>query len=99
MSRVAFPTAAIVSLLYLMADGALAETAVVGIEGVVGVPLSMGSESTPRRGTPSMDHGLCVRCRTDQSVLILPDRRLRPERFSTSEQRLLSPRADHHNGH
>jgi CRP-like cAMP-binding protein len=49
MSHVYFPTTAIVSLLYVMEDGASAEIAVVGNEGVVGVALFMGGESTPSR--------------------------------------------------
>lgn len=44
-----FPTTSIVSLLYVMEDGASAEIAVVGYEGIVGVPLFMGGESTPSR--------------------------------------------------
>jgi CRP-like cAMP-binding protein len=41
-----FPTTAIVSLLYVMENGASAEIAVVGNEGLVGVSLFMGGEST-----------------------------------------------------
>lgn len=44
-----FPTTSIVSLLYVMHDGASAEIAVVGNEGVVGIALFMGGESTPSR--------------------------------------------------
>jgi CRP-like cAMP-binding protein len=44
-----FPTNSIVSLLYVLADGASAEIAVVGNEGVVGVSLFMGGETTPSR--------------------------------------------------
>jgi CRP-like cAMP-binding protein len=44
-----FPTASIVSLLYVMQDGASAEIAVVGHEGVVGISLFMGGETTPSR--------------------------------------------------
>ena len=44
-----FPTTAIVSLLYVMEDGASAEIAVVGNEGMVGVALFMGGETTPSR--------------------------------------------------
>jgi CRP-like cAMP-binding protein len=44
-----FPTTAIVSLAYVMADGATAEIAVVGNEGVVGIALFMGGETTPSR--------------------------------------------------
>ncbi len=47
--RVYFPTTAIVSLLYTMADGASAEIAVVGNEGIIGVSLFMGGETTPSR--------------------------------------------------
>jgi CRP-like cAMP-binding protein len=49
MSHVYFPTTAIVSLLYVLEDGASAEIAVVGNEGIVGIALFMGGESTPSR--------------------------------------------------
>jgi CRP-like cAMP-binding protein len=49
LSHVYFPTSAIVSLLYVMENGASAEIAVVGREGIVGVALFMGGESTPSR--------------------------------------------------
>lgn len=49
MGHVYFPTTAIVSLLYVMEDGASAEIAVVGNEGIVGVSLFMGGETTPSR--------------------------------------------------
>ena len=42
-----FPTTAIVSLHYVMESGASAETAGVGNEGVVGISLFMGGETTP----------------------------------------------------
>jgi len=44
-----FPTSSIVSLLYVMENGASAEIAVVGNEGVVGIALFMGGETTPSR--------------------------------------------------
>lgn len=44
-----FPTDSIVSLLYVMEDGASAEIAVVGNEGGIGVALFMGGETTPSR--------------------------------------------------
>jgi CRP-like cAMP-binding protein len=44
-----FPTDAIVSLLYVMKDGASAEIAIVGNEGIVGIALFMGGETTPSR--------------------------------------------------
>jgi len=49
LSHVYFPTTAIVSLLYVMANGASAEIAVVGNEGLVGISVFMGGESTPSR--------------------------------------------------
>jgi CRP-like cAMP-binding protein len=49
LSHIYFPTSAIVSLLYVMEDGASAEIAVVGNEGLVGISLFMGGESTPSR--------------------------------------------------
>lgn len=49
MAYVYFPTTAIVSLLYVLEDGASAEIAIVGHEGIVGVSLFMGGESTPSR--------------------------------------------------
>ena len=49
LRHVYFPTTSIVSLLYVMADGASAEIAVVGNEGMVGVALFMGGETTPSR--------------------------------------------------
>lgn len=49
MHHVYFPTNSIVSLLYVMEDGASAEIAVVGHEGVVGISIFMGGGSTPSR--------------------------------------------------
>jgi CRP-like cAMP-binding protein len=49
LSHVYFPTSAIVSLLYVMEDGASAEIAVAGFEGIVGISLFMGGETTPSR--------------------------------------------------
>ncbi|MET0498483.1 MAG: Crp/Fnr family transcriptional regulator [Steroidobacteraceae bacterium] len=49
MQCVYFPTTAIVSLLYVMEDGDSAEIAVVGKDGVVGISLFMGGNSTPSR--------------------------------------------------
>lgn len=48
--HVYFPADCIVSLLYVMEDGASAEIAVVGPEGVVGIALFMGGDTTPSRG-------------------------------------------------
>jgi len=62
LSHVYFPTTAIVSLLYVMEDGASAEIAVVGNEGIVGISLFMGGESTPSRAVvQSAGKGLRLR--------------------------------------
>jgi CRP-like cAMP-binding protein len=53
-----FPTTAIVSLLYVMEDGASAEIAIVGNEGILGISLFMGGETTPSRAVvQSAGHG------------------------------------------
>ena len=44
-----FPTTSIVSLLYVIESGASAEIAIAGNEGLVGISLFMGGESTPSR--------------------------------------------------
>ncbi|MEX0739678.1 MAG: Crp/Fnr family transcriptional regulator [Pseudohongiella sp.] len=49
MGHVYFPTDSIVSLLYVMEDGSSAEISVVGNEGLVGISLFMGGDSTPSR--------------------------------------------------
>jgi CRP-like cAMP-binding protein len=49
MTHIYFPTTSIISLLYVMENGSSAEIAVTGNEGLVGVSLFMGGESTPSR--------------------------------------------------
>jgi CRP-like cAMP-binding protein len=49
LDHVYFPTTCIVSLLYVLEDGASAEIAVVGNEGILGISLFMGGETTPSR--------------------------------------------------
>jgi CRP-like cAMP-binding protein len=49
LRHVYFPSTCIVSLLYVMEDGASAEIAVVGNEGIIGIALFMGGETTPSR--------------------------------------------------
>lgn len=49
MPYVYFPTTAIISLLYVLENGASAEIAVVGNDGIVGISLFMGGETTPSR--------------------------------------------------
>src|SRR5687767_14491826 len=49
MENVFFPTTSHVSLLYTMINGASAEMGLVGNEGVVGISLLMGGDTTPSR--------------------------------------------------
>ncbi len=49
MTHVYFPTDCIISLLYLMENGATAEIGVTGYEGVIGIALFMGGDTTPNR--------------------------------------------------
>ncbi|MBA2672303.1 Crp/Fnr family transcriptional regulator [Ramlibacter sp.] len=49
LDHVYFPTTCIVSHMYLLRDGASAEIAVVGNEGIVGTSIFMGGETTPSR--------------------------------------------------
>ena len=59
-----FPTDSIVSLLYVMQDGASAEIAVVGNEGLVGIALFMGGETTPSRAVvQSAGHAFRLRAK------------------------------------
>jgi CRP-like cAMP-binding protein len=56
--HVYFPTTSIVSLLYVMENGSSAEIAVVGNEGILGISLFMGGETTPSRAVvQSAGHG------------------------------------------
>src|SRR4030095_5506170 len=58
LKYVYFPTTSIVSLLYVMKDGASAEIAIVGNEGILGISLFMGGETTPSRAVvQSAGHG------------------------------------------
>src|SRR5580658_1892780 len=49
LRHIYFPTDSIVSLLYVLKDGASAEIAVVGNDGAIGVALFMGGETTTNR--------------------------------------------------
>jgi CRP-like cAMP-binding protein len=58
LQYVYFPTTCIISLLYVMEDGASAEIAIVGNEGVLGISLFMGGDTTPSRAlVQSGGHG------------------------------------------
>ena len=65
LSHVYFPTTAIVSLLYVMENGASAEIAVAGREALVGISLFMGGQSTPSRAVvQSGGHGFRMKAQT-----------------------------------
>ena len=49
MSYIYFPTTAIISLLYVMENGSSAEMGMAGNEGLVGIALFMGGDTTPNR--------------------------------------------------
>jgi CRP-like cAMP-binding protein len=67
LRHVYFPTTAIVSLLYVMENGASAEIAVVGNEGIVGISLFMGGGSTPSRAVvQSAGEGFRLKAQTIQ---------------------------------
>ena len=71
LHHVYFPIDAIVSLLCVMADGASAEIAVVGNEGVVGVSLFMGGETTPSRAVvQSAGHAFRLKAETLKSEFV-----------------------------
>jgi CRP-like cAMP-binding protein len=58
LQHVYFPTTSIISLLYVMENGASAEIAVVGNDGIIGIALFMGGETTPSRAVvQSAGHG------------------------------------------
>ena len=62
LSHVYFPTTSIVSLLYVLEDGASAEIAIVGNEGIVGISIFMGGDTTPSRAVvQSAGHGYRLR--------------------------------------
>jgi CRP-like cAMP-binding protein len=77
--HVYFPTNAIVSLLYVMESGASAEISVVGNEGLIGIAVFMGGESTPSRAI----------VQSAGSAFSLPSQRLRDEFNGSSDMRML----------
>jgi CRP-like cAMP-binding protein len=79
LDYVYFPTDSIVSLLYVMIDGASAEISVIGNEGVVGIAVFMGGESTPSRAI----------VQSAGSAYRLPASELRKEFNSHSDTRML----------
>jgi len=79
LQTVWFPTDSIISLLYVMEDGASAEISVVGFEGMVGIAVFMGGDTTPSRGIVQ-SAGQCY---------TLPARRLKSEFNRHHEMRML----------
>lgn len=79
LHHVYFPTNAIVSLLYVMESGASAEISVVGNEGLVGIAVFMGGESTPSRAI----------VQSAGSAFSLPSQRLRDEFNGFPDMRML----------
>jgi CRP-like cAMP-binding protein len=79
LRHVYFPTDAIVSLLYVMESGASAEISVVGNEGLIGIAVFMGGESTPSRAI----------VQSAGSAYSLTSQRLRDEFNGNSEMRML----------
>jgi len=70
LDHVYFPTTALVSLLYVMEDGASAEIAVVGNDGLLGISLFMGGESTSSRAVvQSGGFGLRMKAETLKNEL------------------------------
>lgn len=59
LNYVYFPTSSIISLLYFTEDGGCAETAVIGNEGMLGVSVFMGSESTPNQAVVQSGGSAC----------------------------------------
>jgi CRP-like cAMP-binding protein len=74
-----FPTNAIVSLLYVMESGASAEISVVGNEGLIGIAVFMGGESTPSRAI----------VQSAGCAFALPSQRLRDEFNGNPDMRML----------
>jgi CRP-like cAMP-binding protein len=79
LDYVYFPIDSIVSLLYVLEDGASAEISVIGNEGIVGIAVFMGGESTPNRAV----------VQSDGSAYRLPAEELRTEFNSQPDIRRL----------
>jgi CRP-like cAMP-binding protein len=79
LHNVYFPTDSIVSLLYVMESGASAEISVVGNEGLIGIAVFMGGESTPSRAI----------VQSAGSAFSLSSQRLRNEFNAFADMRML----------
>ncbi|CAE6838611.1 hypothetical protein R70006_07000 [Paraburkholderia domus] len=76
LDHVYFPSTAIVSLLYVMEDGASGEIAIVGNEGVVGIALFMGGDTTPSRAVVQ-SAGRAAQPRSQRLSLLIPSAELK----------------------
>ena len=92
LKHVYFPTTSIVSLLYVLEDGGSAEIAIVGNEGILGVSLFMGGDTTPSRAVvQSAGHGFRLKAPSAQG-------RVRPIRPDHAAAVALHAGADHADG-
>ncbi len=67
MTYAYFPIDAIISLLFVLENGASAEIAVVGNEGIIGVSLFMGGQTTPSRAVVQ-SAGTCIRLNAEKLI-------------------------------
>src|SRR5579859_3371560 len=91
MDHVFFVTEGIVSLLYVMENGASAEIAITGSEGLIGISLFMGGESTPSSGRAKRRSGLQVAGKAAQAGI-------RARRRAAAPAAALHPGADYTDG-
>ena len=84
LTHVYFPTSSIVSLLYVMENGDSSEVAVIGNEGMVGVSLFMGGDTTPNRAVVQRaGHGFRMKAQfLRQDFNLLPSVRHQMLRFT-----------------
>ena len=92
LDYVCFPTTCIVSLLYVMEDGASAEIAIVGNEGLIGIALFMGGRDHAQPGGRSK-RGQRISPRRSSFERRISSRRSCPAPFAP-----LYPGADHPDG-
>ena len=92
-----FPTTCIVSLLYVMENGASAEIAVVGNDGIIGVALFMGGGTMPNRAVVQ-SAGYAYRLRATSTYAGIRPLRGASQRGATSFIAALYPGADYPDG-
>ena len=95
LSHVYFPADSIVSLLYVMENGASAEIAVVGNEGLLGISLYMGGESTPSRAVvQSAGRGFRLAAHAVKHEFETAGPVMRPARAGAAQLRVLCRREE-----